>query len=155
MTEFLPGTPLEKDRVVPGVPMTADSSGDEVSLWDFRQRAALALCFLHDRCESCAGYARKLAKVSGELREFDAIALAVVGESAALDLPVLVDTGTRARQRFLGPAAEMPLVLIVDRYGTAWRSFRSRGHAFPPPEEVVDTLRHPALQCPECGAPAW
>jgi hypothetical protein len=135
--------------------MTADSSGAEVSLWDFRQRAALALCFLHDRCESCAGYARKLAKVSGELREFDAIALAVVGESAALDLPVLVDTGTRARQRFLGPAAEMPS--SSSWIGTVQLGDPSPrgGHAFPPPEEVVDTLRHPALQCPECGAPAW
>jgi hypothetical protein len=61
----------------------------------------------------------------------------------------------RARQRFLGPAGEIPLVLIVDRYGAAWSSFPSRGHAFPPPKEVVDTLRHLAFQCPECGAPAW
>jgi hypothetical protein len=96
-----------------------------------------------------------LAKMSGELRESDAIALAVVGESAALDLSVLVDTGARARRRFLGPAAKIPLVLIVDRYGAAWRSFPSRDHAFPPPQEIVDTLRHLAFQCPECGAPAW
>lgn len=155
MTEILPGTVLEKDRVLPGTPMIAASSGAEASLRDFRQRAALAVCFLHDRCERCAAFAQKLAELAGELAESNAIALAVVSESTALDVPVLVDTNARARQRFLGPAGEIPLVLIVDRYGAAWSSFPSRGHAFPPLKEVVDTLRHLAFQCPECGAPAW
>jgi hypothetical protein len=72
MTEVLPGTALEKDRVVPGTPMTEASSGAEVSMWDFRQWFSLAVCFLHDRCEPCARYARKLADLEGELGEVDA-----------------------------------------------------------------------------------
>jgi hypothetical protein len=155
LTEVLPGTTLEKDRVVLGTRMTEASSGAEVSMWDFRQRFSVAVCFLHDRCEPCAGYARKLADLEGDLREVDARAIVVLSEPGVLALPVWVDGRARARQRLLGRAAELPVILIVDRYGAALRSFPSRGHAFPLPEEVVATLRHLAFQCPECGVPEW
>jgi hypothetical protein len=154
LTETLPGTALEKDRVVPGTRMT-DASGAEVSMRDFRQRFALAVCFLHDGCESCASYAGKLAEVEGDLGEVDARAIAVLSEPGILALAVWIDGRARARQRFLGPAAELPVILVVDRYGAALRSFPSPGHAFPPPDEVVATLRHLAFQCPECGVPEW
>jgi hypothetical protein len=155
LTEVLPGTALEKDRIVPGTPMTVASSGAEVSIWDFRQRFSLAVCFLHDRCEPCAGYARNLADLEGDLREVDARAIVVLSESGILDLPVWVDGHARARRRFLGPAFQLPVILIVDRYGAALRSFPSRGHAFPTAEEVVATLRHIAFECPECGISEW
>ena len=155
LREVLPGTALEKDRVVPGTPMTVASSGLEVSMWDFRQRFSVALCFLHHRCGACAGYSRSLADLEGELREVDARAIVVLSEPGVLDLPVWVDRRAQARQRFLGPAAEVPVILIVDRYGAALASFPSRDHAFPPPAEVVATLRHLAFQCPECGVPDW
>jgi hypothetical protein len=155
LTEVLPGTALEKDRVVPGTPMTEASSGAEVSMWDFRQRFSVALCFLHDRCDDCADYVRKLADLEGDLREVDAGAIVVLSESKVLDLPVWIDVGGRARRRFLGPSAELPVILIVDRYGAALSSFPSRDHAFPPPAEVVASLRHLAFQCPECGVSEW
>jgi hypothetical protein len=153
--EVLAGTAIERNRVVPGTSMTVASSGAEVSMWDFRQRFSVAVCFLHDRCEACARYARKLADLEGDLRELDARAIVVLNETGVLDLPVWVDGRARARQRFLGPAAELPVILIVDRYGAALRSFPSRDHAFPLPSEVVATLRHLAFQCPECGVPEW
>jgi hypothetical protein len=155
LTEILPGTAIEKDRVVPGTPMTVASSGAEVSMWDLRQWFSVAVCFLHDRCDACAGYARKLADLERDLREVDARAIVVLSDSGVLPLPVWVDGRGRARQRFLGPAAELPVILIVDRYGAAMTSFPSRDHAFPPPEEVLATLRHLAFQCPECGVPEW
>jgi hypothetical protein len=55
----------------------------------------------------------------------------VLSEPRVLGLPVWIDGRARARQRFLGPAAELPMILIVDRYGAAWRSFPSHDHAFP------------------------
>jgi hypothetical protein len=155
LTEVLPGTALEKDRVVPGTPMTQASSGAAVSMWDFRQRFSVAVCFLHDQCELCAAYARKLADLEDDLRVIDARAIVVLSERGVLDLPVWVDVRGRARQRLLGPSAELPVILIVDRYGAALRSFPSRDHAFPPPAEVVATLRHLAFQCPECGVSEW
>ncbi len=153
--ELLSGTILEKERVVPDIAMTAAASGSEMSLSDFRQRLALAVCFLHDRCENCARYARELAELADDFRQADATALVVLTEPASLELPVVVDTDARARQRFLGPSAELPLVLIVDRFGAASRSFPSRDHAFPAPQEVVATLWHLALECPECGVSTW
>jgi peroxiredoxin len=155
MTEVLPGTALEKERVVPDIPMTAAASGTEVSLSDFRQRLALAVCFLHDGCEPCARYAGEFAESIEELRQADATAFVVLTEAASLDVPVLLDTDSRARRRFLGASAELPLVLIVDRFGAASSSFPSRDHAFPAPQEVVATLWHLALECPECGVSTW
>jgi hypothetical protein len=155
LTEVLPGTSLETDRVVPGIPMIEASSGAKVSLWDFRQRFSVVLCFLHDRCELCAGYTRKLADLEDDLREDDARIIVVLSEPEVLGLPVWIDARARARQRLLGPPSELPVILIVDRFGAASRSFPSPDHAFPPPAEVVATLRHLAFQCPECGVPEW
>lgn len=151
----LEGTNLEIERVVPGTPMISGSSGARVSLWDLRQRVAAAVCFLHERCEPCAAFARKLAGSESELRGADAIALAVVSEAADLGLAVWIDEDAHARRSFLGPKNDLPLVLIVDRYGAAARSFPSRGHVFPQPEEIVATLWHLAMQCPECGVSEW
>jgi hypothetical protein len=135
--------------------MTEVSSGAEVSMWDFRQRFSVALCFLHDRCEPCAAYAQKLADLEEDLREVDARAIVVLSESGVLDLRVWIDGRAGARQRLLGPSAELPVILIVDRYGAALRSFPSPNHAFSAPGEVVATLRHLAFQCPECGVSEW
>lgn len=153
--EVLPGTALEKERVVPGTTMTSAASGAEVSLSDFRQRLGVAVCFLHDHCETCARFAEELAKLADDLRQADATALVVLTEPASLGLPVLVDTDARATRRFLGPSAELPLILIVDRFGAASRSFPSRDHGFPAPQELVATLWHLALECPECGVSTW
>lgn len=152
----LEGTNLEIDRVVPGTPLISGSSGASVSMWDLRQRFAAAVCFLQDRCEPCAAFARELAGSESELLAADAIALAILSEAGDdLELPVWVDEHARARESFLGSKAELPLVLIVDRYGAAARSFPSRGHVFPPSEEIVATLWHIAMQCPECGVSEW
>ena len=153
--DVLPGTTLEKERVVPGTAMTSAASGAEVSLMDFRQRLALCVCFLHDRCEPCARYARDLAALAEDLRLADATALVVLTEPASLDLSVLVDTDARAQRRFLGASVELPVILIVDKFGAASRSFPSRDHAFPAPQEVVASLWHLALECPECGVSTW
>jgi hypothetical protein len=153
-TELLAGTALEPDRVIPGVALT-DAAGESRRLWDFRQRAALAVCFLHARCGSCRRYASALAELRDDLQEVDAIAVAIVQEPISVDIRVFVDRDGGARRRMLGTESGPPLVLIVDRYGAAWRSFPAVGHSFPPPEAVMATLQHLAIQCPECGAPAW
>jgi hypothetical protein len=155
LTEPLAGTELEMDQVVPGTPMTAASSGAQVSLWDYRQRVAVAVCFLHERCEPCAAFARDLARLERELGEANAVALAVTAHLGDLALPTWVDEDSRARESFLGREDDLPMVLIVDRYGAAQRSFPSRDHAFPPREEIVATVRHLAMQCPECGVSEW
>lgn len=152
----LEGTDLEIGQVVPGVPMIDAASGAPVSLWDLRQRFACAVCFLHSGCRACALFARKLRLQGEELHAADAVAVAVVpSETTDIDPPLWVDHGGRARKRLLRPDVESPAVLILNRYGAVAGSFPSRGHSFPPPEEIVATLRHLAMECPECGVSEW
>jgi hypothetical protein len=159
----LPGTALQADRVIPDVALLDPRSGAEVPLSGFRHREALVLSFLHEDCAACSAFARALAAWEEEVRlgggrSFVVLGAArdlVPGATRDLPLPVLVDPGGVARARFLGPEGELPLVLVVDRFGAAWRSFPAPGHRLPPPEEVVATVWHLGLMCPECGAPTW
>ncbi len=154
-TRTLPGTELEIGQVVPAARMVDASSGAEVSLGDLRQRFSAAVCFLHAGCRPCLLYARRLRGFAGELHEYDSLAVLVLPETMDLEPPVWVDRDGRARGRLLSPEVPLPAVLIVDRYGAAAGSFPSRGHSFPPPVEVVATLRHLAMECPECGVSEW
>jgi hypothetical protein len=155
LTRALEGTDLEIGQVVPSAPMVDAASGAPVSLWDLRQNFAAAVCFLHSGCRACLLFAQNLRVFAGELLDLDAIAVAVVPKGIDLEPPVWVDREGLARDRLLSPDAPLPTVLIVDRYGAAAGSFPSRGHSFPPPEEVVATLRHLAMECPECGVSEW
>jgi hypothetical protein len=154
-TRTLEGTSLEIGQVVPAAPMVDAASGADVSLWDLRQRFAAAVCFLHAGCKPCLLYARRLRGFARELHEYDSVAVVVFPEVMDLEPPVWVDRDGRARARLLSPDVPLPAVLIVDRYGATAGSFPSRGHSFPPPEEVVATLRHLAMECPECGVSEW
>ena len=154
-TRPLEGTTLEIGQVVPAASMVDAASGADVSLRDLRQRFAAAVCFLHSGCRPCLLYARRLRGFASELHEYDSLGVIVVPEAVDLESPVWVDRDGRARARLLSPEVPLPAVLIVDRYGAAAGSFPSRGHSFPPPEEVVATLRHLAMECPECGVSEW
>lgn len=151
----LEGTDLELGQVVPAAPMVDAASGEPVSLWDLRQRFAAAVCFLHSRCRTCALFARRLRVFATELRDLHALAIAVVPDETDLEPPVWIDRDGLARERLLSPDASLPAVLIVDRYGAVAGSFHSGGHSFPTPEEIVATLRHLDMECPECGVSEW
>lgn len=151
----LPGTALEEGRVVPGVTFADPLSDAEVRLWGFRQRAALVLAFLHDRCAACRAFADDLATVKRQLETADALARAVLSEEVPLTVPVLLDPERRGSRRLLGEVHELPVILVVDRYGAASWSFPAAGHRFPRAEEVAATAAHLAMQCPECGVSHW
>jgi hypothetical protein len=151
----LSGTALEEGRVVPGVTFADPLSDAEVGLWGFRQRVALVLAFLHDRCAACRAFAEDLGTVRRELDEADALPRAVLSEEEALAVPVLLDPDRTGSRRLLGEVHELPVIVIVDRYGAASSSFPAAGHRFPRAEEVAATVTHLALQCPECGVSHW
>lgn len=154
MAASLPGTALEAERPVPAVRFGDAASGETVDLWYFRQRRALALCFLHDDCARCASFAEQLAALADDLRFADAEARVVLARPASLALPVLVERDG-ASARLLGQDARLPIIVLLDRYGAALASFPAPRHDFPDPDEVAATLLHDRLQCPECGAPTW
>ncbi len=151
---WLPGTSLEEDAVVPDVAFH-DAGGRPVSLWSFRQRNPVVLAFLHEGCEPCGRFARDLAALEPEIRWAGGVVRAVLARASALALPVLVDPDGSARRRLLGPDADLPTVLVIDRYGAPWASYPVPGHRFPSAEEIVASVRHEAFQCPECGVPTW
>lgn len=151
----LPGTVLEEGRVTPDAVLVDPVSGERVSLWDLRQRAAVVLAFLHAGCDACRAFARDLAEVADELDWAGAVARAVVPVPDQLAAPVLVDLGWEASRRLLGEEAEVPVLVVLDRYGAAIESFPAGGHRFPAPAEIAATVTHLALQCPECGVSHW
>jgi hypothetical protein len=152
---MLSGTALDEGRVVPAVSFVEPASGAAVSLWGFRQWVALVLAFLHERCAACRAFAEDLGTVKRDLDWAGALARAVLSEGEALAVPVLVDPGRTGSRRLLGEDHELPVILIVDRYGAASSSFPAAGHRFPRAEEVAATVAHLALQCPECGVSHW
>ncbi|MGH2655173.1 MAG: hypothetical protein ACRDIZ_00480 [Actinomycetota bacterium] len=151
----LSGTALEEGRVVPGVSFVDPDSHTPVSLWGFRQRVALVLAFLHERCAACRAFAEDLATVTRDLDWAGALARAVLSEEEALAVPVLLDPDRTGSRRLLGEAHELPVIVIVDRYGAASSSFPAPGHRFPRAGEVAAAATHLALQCPECGVSHW
>jgi len=154
-TTTLPGTALEPGRVAADLVLVDPASRDRVSLWDHRQRAAVVLAFLHAGCEACRAFARDLAAVTGELEWAGAVARAVVPVPDDLAVSVLVDAGDVARRRLLDEDAEVPVVVVLDRYGAAIESYPAAGHGFPTPTEIVAAVTHLAVQCPECGVSDW
>ena len=152
---MLPGTVLEEGRVVPGVSLVEPGSGAGVALWGFRQRVALVLGFLHDRCPACRSFAEELAGVKDDLDWAGALVRAVVSEAQELPIPTLLDPERTSSKRLLGDEAELPVILVVDRYGAAVSSFPAPGHRFPPAGQVAATAVHLAMQCPECGVSHW
>jgi hypothetical protein len=138
MSDRLPGTALIEGKVVPGLALTDSGTGRELSLWSLRQRSAAVVLFLHHDCERCAAFEAALRGHTDEIEDADG------------RIVVTHD----APERFLG-SAEPPVILVVDRYAAAWRSFPAPGHAFPDPADVVATLWHLATMCPECGVSTW
>jgi hypothetical protein len=137
MAEALPGTVLEEGTVVPGSALRDLETGREVLPWSFRHRTAAVLCFLHRDCDRCRVYLGSLRAVSEDIHEAGARVVAVEGDAP----------------RFLADGP--PLVLVVDRYGAAWRAYPAPGHHFPEPPDVVATVWHLAMMCPECGVSTW
>jgi hypothetical protein len=138
MSERLPGTALEADRVVPGMPLTEASTGEARSLWSLRQRFAAIVLFLHADCQRCAVFEQELRGLGTDVERADG--------------RIVVTHDTPAR--FLGDG-QPPVAVVLDRYGAAFRSYPAPGHAFPPASEVVETLWHLATMCPECGVSTW
>jgi hypothetical protein len=140
---------------VPAVSFREVSSRSKVDLSWFRQRTAPVLAFLHDRCDACRGFAQDLLAIEDDFVWADAVARAVVSREDDLPVPVFVDPGREATQKLLGGSADVPVVVIVDRYGAATSAFTAKEHRFPAKDEVAAVVTHLALQCPECGVSDW
>lgn len=148
--ETLPGTSLDRDRVVPAAALR-DANGDEVRPTVFRQHRPLVLAFLHDECAACAQFA---ADAAARQRDFAAIGAeirAVLATDADSPLPAWIDRDGRGRETMLGEQGTVPTIVLLDRYAAAQASYPAGDHGFPTVDELVSELDWLAVQCPECS----
>jgi hypothetical protein len=152
---MLAGTILREGDVVPSVRFVDGATGGGTDLARYRQRASVVLAFLHAGCTACRAYAGAIAAAGADLEWAGAVARAVVPTDEELSLPVLVDASGAATSTLLDGEGGPPFVLVLDRYGAATAAYGASDHRFPPVEEIVATLTHLAIQCPECGVSHW
>lgn len=148
--ETLPGTTLERDRVVPAA-VLYDEQGAETRPTVFRQHRPLVLAFLHAGCPACARFAEDAAARRKDLSSVGAEIRAVLDRPADSPLPVWIDEEGRARETLLGRDGAVPTLLLLDRYAAAQASYPAGDHGFPPVDELVAELDWLAVQCPECS----
>lgn len=147
----LPGTVLERERVVPNLRLPENPSGTIRRLHDFRGRKSLILAFLHSGCERCKAFVADLASHEQKIRDSDGEVRVVLDTEEETPFPVLVDAEQQARRALLGPDPALPAILVLDRDSAAYESHPASEHAFPDAGEIAGTLWHLAIMCPECG----
>jgi hypothetical protein len=150
-------------------PLTARTGdGRVVQAWDYKQKYALAVVFLHAGCRRCAEYLERLRENAAELKEREAVALMIFSEMPAAgdifpaQIVVAADVGGKSQRAFLGDDAFGPAgqalvgVFVTDRYGEL-RAQWSGGHeeALPQPGEILDCLSQIQMACEECSPPEW
>lgn len=145
----LPGTTLWHDQVVPNVRFSDATDSHVVRPTDFRHRRALVLGFVHDQCRDCAVWTQQAID-------------AVTGRSDAEIRVVAPRSGPRIRDGLLWLDREdarsrlltdpdVPAVLLLDRYGAIQEAGIADDHRLPDADQVIATLDHLAMQCPECS----
>lgn len=145
----LPGTTVWHDQVVPPVRFFAARGGDVVRPTDFRHDRALVLAFVHDRCRDCTSWVQEAIDAICDRPD---AAIRVVaprtGPPGTGDVLWLDRQDVRGRL-VVDPA--VPAVLVLDRYGAVQEASIADGHALPGPDELIATVDHLAMQCPECS----
>ena len=158
---------LKLRHVVP--PLAARTlAGQMVRAWDYKQKKALLIAFLHADCSRCTHFVGQLRERAAELAERDAVALVIFSEvppAALNDLPahivVASDMSGQAQHAFLaeevfGPAGQQQIgVFVADRYGELFARWVGGDSALPGVPEALSWLAQIQIACEECGAPHW
>lgn len=158
---------LKLRQIIP--PLTARAAdGRVVQAWDFKQKRALAVVFLHAGCRPCADFLERLRENAAELKEREAVALVIFSETPAAQenfpaqIVVAADVSGKSQRAFLGEEAFGPAgqscvgVFVTDRYGEL-RAQWSGPHevALPQPGEILKWLSQIQMACEECFPPEW
>jgi hypothetical protein len=155
------------ERRLPELTLPALSGGAALPL-RAPGRASRVLLLLHGAgCARCAAYLDGLALRERELAAWDGHVLAVVpappsgasrsggggvGGPDHPSVPVALDPHGRLASALPVGA---PAVLVADQWGEIHLAHGAgEAHAFPAPEEVVESVRYLAIQCPECQGEA-
>ena len=146
------------------------SNGKQVSLYDYRGRANLALFFL-GRTQDAGDNAllSALAARYSEIAETDSEVVVVLAESVAqadefrrkmhLPFPVLFDPDMRVHNMVGASGAQAvpaAALYITDRFLEVFAAWRTgTGDRLPDISEVLSWLTYLDSQCPECTQIEW
>lgn len=158
---------LKLRQIIP--PLAArTTAGQIVRAWDYKQKKALLIAFLHADCAQCARFIEQLRERAAELAERDAVALVVFSEvppAALTNLPahivVASDMSGQAQHAFLGeevfgPAGQQQVgVFVADRYGELFAQWVGGDDVLPGVPEALSWFAQIQIACEECGAPHW
>lgn len=146
-TAPLPGTVLAPDQLLPDVAFIDVRTEQEWRPSQLRQRSALILCFLHPACGPCQHLVTVLQDHQDDIDWADAQVRVVLPVPEDGPFPVMVDPDGRARERILGRQAQIPTLLVADRYTAVMESHTAPDHDFPDPGEVISRLVLLACEC--------
>ena len=159
---------LKLRQIVP--PLGArTTAGQIVRAWDFKQKKALLIAFLHADCTRCARFVAQLRERATELAEREAVALVIFSEvplaamsdSLPKHVVMATDMSGQAQHAFLGeevfgPAGQQQIgVFVADRYGELFAQWVGGDDALPGVPEALSWLAQIQIACEECGAPHW
>jgi peroxiredoxin len=139
-----------------------DLSGNEVVLWDFKEKNNLLLVFLQGQtCPHCTDFLHSISVNQDEFLEEQTVVLAIVrdnlhvaqGYRDELDawMPILNDSTGAVTDQY---SDILPAVFVTDRFQELRAEWvvGPKG-SFPAQNEILDVLELMNLECPECGAP--
>jgi hypothetical protein len=143
--------------------------GRTVRAWDFKQKKNLVIAFLDTECKSCETYLHRLIEVAPAFREREAVVLIAYLEPPPLlqspssppEIIAGADVSGQAVRLYLGKEAlstkglESRGVFLTDLYGALFQEWRSPGHVFPSPDELLAGLDQALITCDGCGTPEW
>jgi len=154
------GPALALREMIP--PITARmASGATLRAWDFKQKRALVIAFLHADCAACRAWLAQLASRAAVLAEHDAVALVIYSQTPPRDAEALppeiltaADLTGNSQEAFLGRDAFSSAGLnrvgafVADRYGELFAQWLSRdADGLPPTMEVFSALWQIQIQC--------
>ncbi|MGH9815934.1 MAG: hypothetical protein ACRD5F_11875 [Candidatus Acidiferrales bacterium] len=160
---------LTPRQIIP--PLTARTAGGRtVQAWDYKQKRALLIAFLHAECTECDAFLARLLRDAARLADLEATALVVLPATplpqVSVGLPphvvVAADVTGRSRRAFLGqdqfdsraPSRGVG-VFVTDRFGELYAQWYGGHDALPGLPDAFGWLHQIQLACDECGAPHW
>jgi peroxiredoxin len=158
---------LRLRQIIP--PLTARAlDGRVVQPWDYKQKRALVIVFLHAGCRPCADYLARWREYAAELKEREAVALVIFSETQSshenfpAQIVVAADISGKSQRAFLGEDAFGPAgqslvgVFVTDRYGELREQWSGQHEdALPQPGEILESLSQIQMACEECFPPEW
>lgn len=149
---FLILEPMPVPRVPSIVPplVLPSMEGEEVSLWQFRQRQPVVVVFLgEDRENLWTEWEQHYPRFQQR-----GVALWIVRSSppdSGQCLPLLIDEKERQTRRY---TRRLPTVWVVDRFGELSACWEGKEN-LPGHGAVMEEILYLESQCPECGVSHW